>query len=186
MSVTRIAYRYAKSLLDLSVEKNALEEVHGNILTFLEASKNRDFELLLLSPVIKADKKKKILNLLFGDKFHEITKSFFRIITTKGREAYLVAIARGFVDQYKRYKHITSVKLITAVPVSKEVVEAFKKKLVESQSTDDFIELETEVDEKIKGGFILQFDNKLFDASLAHKIELLKKEFKINEYIKNF
>ena len=51
MSEYRIASRYAKSLLDLAVEKKQLEEVNKDMLMFSETvEENRDLLLMLKSP----------------------------------------------------------------------------------------------------------------------------------------
>ncbi len=53
-----IAIRYAKSLLDLSLEKGKLEEVYKDMtLVANVCQENHDFITFLRSPIIKADKK---------------------------------------------------------------------------------------------------------------------------------
>ena len=44
----------------------------------------------------------------------------------------------------------------------------------------------TEVDEGILAGFILKYDDKLYDASVSKQLETLGKEFSKNTYIKNY
>src|SRR5690606_41990426 len=94
MTDTRAAARYVKSLLDLAVEKNALEEVHRDMLYFSEVvSKSRPFALLLQNPVIKHDQKLAVLKKLFGGKVHSLTMSFFEIITRQSRVRLLDAVS---------------------------------------------------------------------------------------------
>ena len=58
----RIAGRYAKSVIDLAVEKKQLEIVYKDMLFLRSVIKSSpEFVNLLKSPVIKADKKDKIL-----------------------------------------------------------------------------------------------------------------------------
>ncbi len=184
MSVTRIASRYAKSVLDLAIEKGQLEEVLADMTSFKKATENRDLYLLLKSPIINVSKKQQVFKALFEGKQTELTAAFFDIILRKGREKYLPEIAEEFIVQYKKHKHISSVTLITATPLAAETVSKIKQRLVSSEATDDHVELETEVNEDLLGGFVLQFGDKLYDASVAHKLEQLKKEFSKNEYIK--
>ncbi len=186
MSVARIASRYAKSLIDLSVEQNQLEEVYGDITYFMEVAKNRDFSLMLKSPIIKSDLKKNAFNALFENKLSKLTNSFFDIILRKNREKYMVDIGRTFLEQYKAYKQVSSVRLTTAKPLSEASVQKIKETLLSSSKTNKNIELETFINEDILGGFVIEWDDKLYDASVAHKVELLRKEFNKNEYIKNF
>lgn len=183
MSVTRIATRYAKSLLDLAVEKDKLERVKADVDIFKEAVKVRDFYLLLKSPIVKADKKMVILHTLFDDKFDRITFEFLNILVRKGREAYLPEIAKEFIDQYRKVKKISVVKVTTAKPLTQQALEAIRQKLLASSATNDHVEINTEVDPDLIGGFVIEFDDKLYDASVKHKVDQLRKEFKDNLYI---
>jgi F-type H+-transporting ATPase subunit delta len=183
MSAQRIASRYAKSLIDLAQERGKLERVLEDVQSFRQVAKNRDFALLLKSPVVKADTKERIFNQLFGGKYDEITLAFLRILLRKGREAHLIEIANEFDLQYKVIKHITTVKLTTAAKLSDEAVKAIHAKLLASTNTDQNVELTTEVDPNIIGGFVIEFGDRLYDASVAHKLEQMKKNFKGNLYI---
>ncbi|MEM7102303.1 MAG: ATP synthase F1 subunit delta [Bacteroidota bacterium] len=185
MSVARIAHRYAKSLIELSIEENALNEVYTDIESFLKASDNKDLEMMLKSPIIKSDTKQAVLDKIFGDSFHKITKGFITIVVNKGREKYLREVAEEFKAQYKRHRKISSVILTTAAPLGGSTVDQITEMLRQSPQTDDNIEMETKVDESLLGGFVLEFDGKLYDSSLSRKLDQLRKEFSINEYIKN-
>ncbi len=186
MSVTRIASRYAKSLIDLAVEQDKLERVLEDVKTFQKAADDRDFYLLLKSPIINASKKQSIFNALFEDRFDEMTSAFIKIILNKGREAYLPEIADEFINQYKEIKHISTVKLTTAAPLGAETISRIKQKLVASTATEEHVELITKVDPDIVGGFVIEFDDKLYDESVTHKMELLRKEFSKNLFVKDF
>jgi F-type H+-transporting ATPase subunit delta len=115
-----------------------------------------------------------------------MTSAFFKIILTKGREAYLPDIADEFVNQYKDIKHISTVRLTTAVPLGAETISRLKQKLVASSATEDHVELVTKVDPDILGGFVIEFDDKLYDSSVTHKMELLRKEFAKNLFVKSY
>lgn len=186
MSVTRIASRYAKSLIDLAVEQGKLERVLEDIKSFQRAADNREFYVLLKSPIINATKKQQIFNALFEGKFDKMTSAFIKIILNKGREAYLPEIADEFINQYKEIKHISTVKLTTAVPLAAETISRIKQKLVASSATDEHVELITNVDPDIIGGFVIEVDDKLYDSSVTHKMELLRKEFAKNLFVKSY
>ena len=186
MSVTRIATRYAKSLIDLAVEQGKLTQVSTDIHSLAAAAKNRDLHLMLKSPIISADKKNAALNALFGSSMDSLTMSYLTLLVNKGREVYLSEIASEFVTQYKTMQKITSVKVISAAPLSDSVVEDLKKHLLSSGITHPNLEIETGIDPKLIGGFVLEFDDKRFDASIAQKLEEMKTQFSKNLYIKEF
>lgn len=184
MSVIRIASRYAKSLLDLAKDQNVMDEVVSDMEGFSKMVENRDFYLLLKSPIINVGKKAEILNVLFEGKVNKLTKAFLDITLRKGRERYLPDIATEFLNQYKRMQGISSVKLTTAVPISDAALEAIKAKLLDSDVTDKSIEIETNVDESLIGGFVVQIGDKQIDASVAHKLAELAKTMTSKEFEK--
>lgn len=176
MSIARIAGRYAKSLLDLAQDGNKLDKVKGDMASFSKALEVRELKLMLKSPIITTDKKRAVMKSLFDGKVDELTMAFFNIILTKGREEYLPEIADTFEEQYKSFKGITSVKLTTATSMSEEVVSKIKAKLEASSDTANTIEIETAVDPELIGGFVFEFGDRLYDASVAHRLDVLRKE----------
>src|SRR5258708_9861650 len=140
----RLAARYAKSILDLSLEKGQLETVYQDMLLLKEACRvSRDLESLLRSPIVKADKKGKILDAIFAGKISPLTSAFITLLLNKEREGYLPEIAPAFVEQYKIHKSIQTVKLTTAVPVSEECRQAILQR-VKMECNLQLVELDTE------------------------------------------
>jgi F-type H+-transporting ATPase subunit delta len=183
MSVYKIASRYAKSLLDLAIEQGRLEQVHNDMLychALLKAS--REFVLLLKSPLITADKKISIVHQLLGEKVNPLTLSFFDIMIRKGREAYLVDIVKAFKEQYNRKKEITPVKIKTAVQPDESFIHKVIEKLKKEAGLKN-VEVNTEVNPDLIGGFVIQYEDKMIDASIAKNLKELKKELSDNKYI---
>ena len=186
MSVLRIATRYAKSLIELAVDQAKLEQVYSDITLLKASTANRDLYMFLKSPIVHADKKNAVLDALFKDKVDTLTLAYLHLLVNKGREMYLPEIATEFVHQYKILKHITTVEVTSATPLSDGVLDNLRKKLLASGATAENLDIETKVNPKLVGGFILQFDNKRYDASVANKLAELKSEFMKNQYIKEF
>ncbi len=179
---TRVAGRYAKSLIDLAVERGNLQSVVGDIEQLSQAVKNRDLYLMLKSPIINADKKESIMKILFGNTFDATTMAFINICITKGREDILPEIAADFLAEYKKMQGITTVKVTTATPLSISAMDALRQKLVSSSITAKNVEIETAVNPDLIGGYVVEFGDKLYDASVANKLAALKKEFSGNLY----
>ena len=183
MSVSsRVAGRYAKSLMDLAKDMGKLDVVVEDIKSIAAAVKNRDLYLLLQSPIITADKKNSIMTAIFGGKLSDLTMSFIKICIDKGREGLLPDIAVELLAEHKKMQGITTVKVKTATPLSTEAIEAIRKKLVASSDTLANVEVEVSVDPSLIGGYVVEFGDKLYDSSVAHKLEVLKKDFASNLY----
>lgn len=179
----RLAGRYAKSLIDLAIEKGQLEEVHNDMLFLQHAfQSSKELVVMIKSPVIKADKKEKVLDAITAGKTSVITSTFYKLLLRKGREFNLPEIITAFIEQYKIHKGIHTVKLTTAVPVSEEL----KKAIIDKISADKHlqqIELETAVDESLIGGFVLEVGDELVDGSIAFDLKNIKKQFQNNDFI---
>jgi len=178
----RLAARYAKSLIDLATEKGQLEAVYADMQYLQSVCKtSREFVNMLVSPIIKGDKKGAIIHAVTQGKISAITEGFNKLLVSKGRESDLPEIASAFIDQYNTIKGIHKVKLITAVPVSEELKNSITGKFKGSQTGS--IQLETKVDERLIGGFVLEFDNNIIDTSILNDLKQIKKQFAGNDYV---
>ena len=179
----RLASRYAKSLLDLAVEKGQLEEVFADMQFLHDVCKSsRDFTNLLKSPVVNADIKKKIVDAVTAGKISALTRLFTTLLINKSRESNLPEITGAFINQYKTFKDIHTVKLVTAVPVSDAVRQSIKERVKQASGFAN-IELDEHVDEKIIGGFVLQIGDKLIDGSIAYDLRNIARQFENNDFI---
>jgi len=186
MSVIRIASRYAKSLIELAGEQGKMDVVHADIQTLQAAAKNRDLYMLLKSPIVKADKKNAVLRAVFSGQLDKLTMSYVELLVNKGREQYLPEITAEFLTQYKLLKKITTVRVVTAETLSEGVVDDIRKKIVDSGVATPNVEINTAVDPDLIGGFVLDFDNKRYDASVAHKLDEMRDLFTKNLYVREF
>jgi len=179
----RLAGRYAKSLIDLAIEKNQLTAVYNDILFLQEACKiSKEFVVLLKSPIVKADKKGKVLDAITGGKISVITATFNKLLLQKGREFFLPEIITAFIHQYKEHLGIQTAKLTTAVPISEDLKQSILDK-IGAVRTGKTIELETAVDESLIGGFVLEVGDQLVDGSIAFDLKNIKKQFQNNDFI---
>ncbi len=182
MQNPRLASRYAKSLIGLAVEKNQLEAVHGDMLLLKAIShSNADVLALLRSPIIKADKKVKILGAILDGKISAITSGFIRLLTVKGREGVLDEIAVAFEEQYNAMKNIARVKITTATTLDSSLLALIREKVETSAGRK--VEIETSVNPDLIGGFVLETGNELFDASVLRDLKDIKKQFLKNIYV---
>ena len=182
MSLQSITSRYAKSLLDLAIEQNKLDTVLADVQGFAKASENRDLYLMLKSPIVNTEKKLDVLKAIFDGKLDKLTMSFITLITKKGREIYLPEIATAFIEQYRDHKGISGVIITTAQALTDAELAKIKAKLVASDVTKTTLEIETKIDPSIIGGFVIEIGDNLYDASVAHKLDEIKKQFSGNDY----
>ncbi len=183
MQNPRLAARYAKSLLDLAVEKQALEPVLQDMMSIESlCNQSADFCSMLKSPVIKGGKKVAVIKALLGEGVSSLTTGFVALVSEKSREGVLREIATAFIAQYKVYKNILVAKLTTALPAGAELkatVESKAKALYPGQE----IELQTAVDPNLIGGFLLEVGDRVIDATVRRDLLEVRKNFKDNLYV---
>ncbi len=175
MKESRAAIRYAKAALDFAVEKKAADNVEGDMRTIASTiSENGELQQLLSSPVIKSETKKKSLFEIFKGS-HEITKGVISTLADNKRIGLLQEVAFKYIILNEKLKGEDVAYVTTAVPITdalEKKVLAQVKKLGGNKAT-----LKNKIDENIIGGFILRIGDLQYDASVANKLNTLKREF---------
>ncbi len=180
----RLAHRYAKSVLNLSKELGELESSYEDFqLMDRILNQSREFRNLLRSPIVRPDKKKAVFDAILGNHIRPLTKKFFDLLVRKNREAALPEIASAFIAQYKEDRHIVIVELTTATPASPALVQRVEERVLAVLPEGSRVEIRTKVVEDIVGGFILEFNHNLVDASIRRDLQDVKSQFRKNIYI---
>jgi F-type H+-transporting ATPase subunit delta len=65
--------------------------------------------------------------------------------------------------------------------MSESALSKIKAALLQSDATDQKVEITTDVDPDLIGGFVIEMEDKLYDASIAHKLRGVRKQFLDNK-----
>ena len=171
MAVARVASRYAKALLSLAEERGELDAVAQDLTTLEQVVEgNRELELMLQSPLVKADKKQAVLDAVFGSHLSPLTQAYLRILVQKGREGLM--------------RNIQEASVTTAVPLD----DALRAKVLAQVAKihQGQVELTEHVDANILGGYILQMGDRMIDASVKRQIRALGRELTEHDYEPEF
>lgn len=186
MNFSLVSERYAKALFELALEKSLEEEVYQDSLLITNICENsRELRLLLKSPIINSGKKLIILQEMFVGKINSLTLTYLLIMVRKNRESFIPAIAIKLVELHQEYRNILTVHFTSPVlpdaETRKQVLELMKN------YTRSDIDLKTEIDESLIGGFVLNWQDKQYDASIRREIDDMRSAIaKINLYKKGF
>lgn len=175
MNESRAAIRYAKATLDFAVEKKAADAVEKDMRSIASTiGDNLDLQQMLSSPVVKGETKKESLKEIFKGG-HDITLGLIDTLADNKRIDLLQEVAYKYIIQYEKMKGEDVAHVTTAVPLTadleKKVLEQVKK------LTGNKVTLQNKVDKNIVGGFILRVGDLQYDASVANKLNTLKREF---------
>jgi F-type H+-transporting ATPase subunit delta len=174
MNNGKISIRYAKALLSSAKEAKVEEQVYSEMTTLDSAfAQIQLLKQAMTNPTLTKEDKIKLLNSVFNNKASKLTQGFINLVVENGREDYFHRIALSFQELYRKDKNIVVTHLTTAI----ELDEPLKKKIIQSveEQENSKVELRTEINPDIIGGYILDIDGKRLDASIIRQLSKLYK-----------
>jgi F-type H+-transporting ATPase subunit delta len=172
MKGSKVAARYAKALLETSIEKGIVDQVANDMNHLHETQEqNRELVSLFNSPIVGADKKIDILKEVFTA-FEPTTADFVELITKNGRENHLPEIAASFAEQVREHKGIVLIEIISATALNEETRNTILTKV--QANVKGTLEVTERIDESIIGGFIVKMGDRRIDASVSNQLNKLK------------
>ncbi len=182
MSGVRAALRYAKAVLNFAVEQQKETEVYNNMFLISETIEgSKELQLLLKSPILKPEVKKTALKEVFSNKISSISYGLINLLIDKKRLAILNEVAKKYVIIFDALKGKEVAKVTTAFPLTENLTNEVLTKVVEI--TGKKASLENIINPEIIGGFILRIGDVQYDASIANKLQVLKRQFDNESYI---
>lgn len=178
MAESRAAIRYAKAVLSLATEHKVAEVVNADMKQIADAiANNSDLNIMLQNPVVRSSDKKAVLTAVFGSA-NAATMNLVETLITNKRLALLGDVANKYNQLYDALRDTQVAKVTTAAPITKDLEAKVLAKIKEL--TGKAAELENIIDESVLGGFILRVGDLQYDASIANKLNKLKREFTLN------
>lgn len=180
MNDSILSGRYAKALLaqaDSVGQAEALYPVMEQMAHLLIGS--AEVRALLENPMVERARKCSVVLSLAGDGCSEecraLLKSFVDLVLAHHREQWLPQMALAYLRLYRKSRGLVRVRLTTTTPPDEALI-ARLKTIVEER-TGGVAEVVTHVAPDIEGGFVLQVDDLLLDASLRGQLEKIRREF---------
>lgn len=175
MSESVVAYRYAKALMDFAIEQKVVEEVNVDMTYFLDVCKaDREFEAVMANPIVRHDKKLKILEKIFKNNINKVTFTIFNVLTKKNREKLVVPIAVEFKKLYNQLNKIEIATVVTVDSLSEDQRTKFLN--IVKEATGKTVKLIEQIDEKLIGGYVLKVGDTQIDTSIRKRLNELKLE----------
>jgi len=174
MASTRAAVRYAKAILEIADSKKSAAEVSVDMaLIATTIAGNLELHSFIQNPLIKTDTKKDVVLEVFAS-VNAVTKSLFHLLLENKRFEILEAIASEYNNLFDIMNGVEVAKVTTAIPMD-AVLEAKVLAKIATFSNKK-ITIENTVDPSIIGGFILRIGDKQYNASIANRLQVLKRE----------
>jgi F-type H+-transporting ATPase subunit delta len=174
MASTRAAIRYAKAILDMGESIGVANEVNNDMILIASTIKgNLELNNFIQSPTISVEVKENALLEVFANA-NGVTKGFFHLLFENKRFEILEAIAVEYTNLFGIMNDVEVAKVTTAIPMDAALEAKVLAKI--SSLSDKKITIENNVDASIIGGFILRIGDKQYNASVANRLQVLKRE----------
>ncbi len=168
-----LARRYAKALFQVGKERDILEKLHEDMLSFARLLKeNRDFYHFFVSPEIPRHEKEKKIEDLFGDVFSNVFYNFLLVVLKKRRQGLFLQIAEEFGGVIDVYFNRVKAYVTTAIELTPEMQREVREQL--SRQLQKNIILIPQVDPSILGGIRIVIDGMVIDGSLQGQLHKLR------------
>jgi F-type H+-transporting ATPase subunit delta len=175
--LSKAIHRYSSALFQAAESDKILNKVavdSDNLIGLIKSSK--DLRLFFISPVIKQEKKVKIVEALFKKKITQLSFEFMKLLIVHNREGLILEILEDFLDLKNNSEGKIKAAVKTAIPIDEKEKNKIKEKIdlfTDKNSITDFSE-----DLSLIGGFTVQVKDTVIDASIKRQLDNMRKKFK--------
>jgi F-type H+-transporting ATPase subunit delta len=173
MAMEEIARVYAEALFGAAKGAGKLDQVHEQLDEFADAlAENRELQLFFFSPYFSSAEKKEGLRKAVDGAEDELV-NFLELLAEKHRMPVLFRIRRQFDALWAKENRRLGVTVTSAVELDPKITKGIGAEI--EKQTGQTVELESNIDENVLGGIVLQVGNMVLDASVRNRLEKLRK-----------
>ena len=169
-----IPNRYAKALYKYAQEQGVGQEVYAQTKCLAENyALLTDLKKTVDNPFLPVADREKVLLTASGAKKDGCLDKFILMVIKHNRETYMREMALAYGRFYREEQNIAQVNITTAVELPEDklsqIIDAVKVQL-----NGKTIEKTVTVDSSLIGGFKVQVDSKVLDASINNELKKLR------------
>ena len=169
-----VARTYAKALFDAAKEQGRLDEVNGELQTFVATMREvPELQALLRNPQLEPPAKAEALAAILEGS-DELLVNFLRVVAEKGRAPMIEEIAREHEALVAAEEQILKVELTTAFELSDEEAGSIVQQI--EQASGRRVEAARSVDPDLVGGLLLKAGSLEVDSTVRGRLDRLRHE----------
>lgn len=174
MSMSPLARRYARAIIDLAKEANLVDRVARDLNDFASMWKESpDLRELFSNPKFPADARKKVLtDLTTRAAASPIAKNSLLYLCDKGRLPQVADIADAFTQLAEEASGKVRAEVVSAAPLDAAYYTQLQKTL--EQVTGKQVTVEKKTDPSLIAGVVTRVGDKVFDGSLRTRLTEIK------------
>ena len=174
-----VASRYGLALYSLALETNKVNQYQEEVKEIMRALKeNADFIMVLSSSFLPLEERKKMLETALKGVSEPII-SFIEIIMDNHRANELIDILYSFNSYCNNYRGVIEGYLYSSIRLDESTIHTIEEKI--SQRENNKVELRNVIDPTLIGGVKVVIHDHIYDGSVKHHLEMMKKDLVIKE-----
>lgn len=168
------ASRYARAIFELATEEGRVDEWSKQLGLIREVLEDPTAQAVLANPSIPHDVRMKAVEQLDLPGIDAQGLNLMRMLVGSGRGNRLGEIADRFESLADEAAGRVKATITTAIPLSEADRESLRRDLSGRLGKD--VRLDSKVDPAILGGLLLQVGDRLTDASVAARLDQLRRQ----------
>lgn len=169
-----IPNRYAKALYKVANEKGDTAQVYEQMSLLNDAYEAQaGLKKAVNNPFLPLADKLQLLCTAAGADGNGSIARFMELVVKNNRVDFMRDIALAFMRQYRENNGIARVEIVTATELGDNEINAIID-VVKNQLKGKTIELSKRVDPSLIGGFMVDVDSRVLDASVKNQLEKLR------------
>ncbi len=169
-----IASVYARSLFEVARDSGRLDAVRAQLAQFADTLEaDQQLQVFFFSPYFSTAEKKDGLRRAVSDT-DQIFLNFLELLIEKHRMPVLFRTRRAFDKLWEQHNRLLPVQVTSAVALDEATVRHIGERIAEQ--TGRRVDLKARVEPDILGGIVVRVGNSVLDASVSHRLDLLRRQ----------
>ena len=169
-----VASRYGLALYSLALEENKIDSWQKDVKTLKSIfEENTDFIMILGSSFLSLEERIEILEkTLVG--VDESIVALIDVIMENNRTDLIIDIFESFNSYCNQYRGVSEGLIYSTLKLDQTVIDQIEKKI--SKIENNKVELKNVIDPSLIGGVKIVIKDRIYDGSIKHSIEMMKKD----------
>jgi F-type H+-transporting ATPase subunit delta len=166
--------RYAEALINVSVDKNAIDLFQSELTAVSDIYGNESgLRAFMLNPKNSVDTKKAAIAAIFGGRIQQELQNLLFLLLDKGRISRLNGICQEYMQMADEKRNILNITIMTAIPIDQANIDRISEKFRRLYRSSS-VKAVAEVDPTLVGGVKVAVGDKLYDGSVKGRLSKLQ------------
>lgn len=169
-----VASRYGLALYSLALEENKIDSWQKDVKTLKSIfEENTDFIMILGSSFLSLEERIEILEKTLVGVDKNIV-ALIDVIMENNRTDLILDVFENFNSYCNQYRGVSEGLIYSTLKLDQTVIDQIEKKI--SKIENNKVELKNVIDPSLIGGVKIVIKDRIYDGSIKHSIEMMKKD----------